>query len=105
MAKYEIVLRKSVQKDLAPIPKRDVKRILAAIADLANDPRLPQSRKLLGSEKYRLRYGVYRVLCEIQEDILIVCVVKIGHRRDVYRSSIEQAAARNALTARSCALT
>ena len=86
MAKYEIVLRKSVQKDLDPIPKRDLKRILAAIAELANDPRPPQSRKLSGSEKYRLRCGVYRVLYEIHEDILIVCIVKVGHRRDVYRS-------------------
>jgi len=62
MAKYEIVLRKSVRKDLEPIPKRDIQHILAAIAELANDPRPPQSRKLSGSEKYRLRCGVYRVL-------------------------------------------
>ena len=55
MAKYEIVLRKSVRKDMGPIPKRDVRRILADIAELANDPRPPQSRKLSGSEKYRLR--------------------------------------------------
>ena len=61
MAKYEIVLRKSVRKDLDRVPKRDVQRILADIADLANDPRPPQSRKLSGSEKYRLRRGVYRV--------------------------------------------
>ena len=86
MAKYEIVLRKSVRKDLEPIPKRDVQRILADIADLANDPRPPQSRKLSGSEKYRLRCGVYRVLYEIQDAVLIVCIVKVGHRREVYRS-------------------
>ena len=86
MAKYEIVLRKSVRKDLEPIPKRDIQRILADIAELANDPRPPQSRKLSGSEKYRLRCGVYRVLYEIQDAILIVCVVKFGHRREVYRS-------------------
>ena len=86
MAKYEIVLRKSVRKDLEPIPKRDIQRILAAIAELANDPRPPQSRKLSGSEKYRLRRGAYRVLYEIQDAILIVCVVKVGHRREVYRS-------------------
>lgn len=85
MAKYEIVLRKSVRKDLEPIPKRDVQRILADIADLANDPRPPQSRKLSGSEKYRLRCGVYRVLYEIQDAVLIVCIVKVGHRRQVYR--------------------
>ena len=86
MAKYEIVLRKSVRKDLEPIPKRDVQRILADIAELANDPRPPQSRKLSGLEKYRLRCGVYRVLYEIQDTVLIVCVVKVGHRREVYRS-------------------
>jgi len=86
MAKYEIVFRKSVRKDLEPIPKRDLQRILADIAELANDPRPTQSRKLSGSEKYRLRCGVYRVLYEIQDEILVVCVVKVGHRREVYRS-------------------
>ena len=86
MAKYKIVFRKSVRKDLEPIPKRDLQRILADIAELANDPRPTQSRKLSGSEKYRLRCGVYRVLYEIQDEILVVCVVKIGHRREVYRS-------------------
>jgi mRNA interferase RelE/StbE len=86
MAKYEIVLRKSVRKDLKPIPKRDIRRILADIAGLANDPRPPQSSKLSGSEKYRLRCGVYRVLYEIQDEVLIVCVVKVGHRREAYRS-------------------
>lgn len=86
MARYEIVLRKSVRKDLEPIPKRDVQRIIADIAELAINPRPPQSRKLSGSEKYRLRCGAYRVLYEIQNAVLIVCVVKVGHRREVYRS-------------------
>ena len=85
MASYEIRFRKSVGKDLDPIPKRDVRQIVAAIAALANNPRPPQSRKLSGSEKYRLRCGVYRVLYEIQDDVLVVCVVKVGHRTDVYR--------------------
>lgn len=75
MARYEIVLRKSVRKDLEPIPKRDVQRIIADIAELAINPRPPQSRKLSGSEKYRLRCGAYRVLYEIQDAVLIVCVV------------------------------
>lgn len=86
MARYEIVLRKSVRKDLEPILKRDVQRIIADIAELAINPRPPQSRKLSGSEKYRLRCGAYRVLYEIQDAVLIVCVVKVGHRREVYRS-------------------
>ncbi len=86
MAKYEIVFRKSVRKDLDPIPKRDVQRILDAISGLADNPRPPQSRKLSGSEKYRLRCGAYRVLYEIRDEVLVICVVKVGHRRDVYRS-------------------
>ena len=86
MARYEIVLRKSVRKDLEPIPKRDVQRIIADIAELAINPRPPQSRKLSGSEKYRLRCDAYRLLYEIQDAVLIVCVVKVGHRREVYRS-------------------
>lgn len=86
MASYEVRFRTSVRKDLDPIPKRDVERILAAIAALADDPRPPQSRKLCGAEKYRLRCGAYRILYEIQDDILLVCVVKVGHRRDVYRN-------------------
>jgi len=86
MARYKVRFRKSVGKDLDPIPKRETRRIIAAIASLADDPRPPQSKKLSGSEKYRLRCGVYRVLYEIQDDVLVVCVVKIGHRREVYRN-------------------
>ena len=86
MARYEIIFRKSVRKDLDPIPKRDVRRILAAITKLAEEPRPPQSCKLSGSEKYRLRCGSFRVLYEIQDEVLVVCVVKVGHRREVYRS-------------------
>lgn len=85
MGRYEVRLRQSVEKDLHPIPKRDVQRIVAAIAALADDPRPMHSRKLSGSEKYRLRCGVYRILYEIQDDLLVVCVVKIAHRKDVYR--------------------
>lgn len=85
MARYELRFRKSVGKDLNPIPKRDVQRIIGAIQALADDPRPPQSRKLSGAEKHRLRCGVYRVLYEIHNDVLLVCVVKVGHRKDVYR--------------------
>ena len=85
MASYELRFRKSVGKDLDPIPKRDVQRIIEAIQALADDPRPPQSIKLSGGGKYRLRCGVYRVLYEIDDDVLVVCVVKVGHRKDVYR--------------------
>ena len=87
MARYELRFRKSVGKDLdPPIPKRDVRGIVEAVQALADDPRPPQSMKLSGAEKYRLRCGVYRVLYEICDDVLVVCVVKIGHRKDVHRA-------------------
>ncbi len=86
MASYEVRVRQSVSKDLDPIPKRDVQRIVSAIAALADDPRPPQSTKLTGSEKHRLRCGVYRILYEIQDEVLVVCVVRVAHRKDVYRA-------------------
>lgn len=85
MASYEIVLRKSILKDLDRIPKPDVKRILAAIKSLADIPRPPQALKMTAQEKYRLRCGVYRILYEIEDDRLIITVVRVRHRRDAYR--------------------
>lgn len=85
MASYEVVFRKSVSKDLRPIPRKDVQRILSAIATLADNPRPPQARKLAGDDKYRLRCGVYRVLYSIEDSVKIVSVAKIRHRKDAYR--------------------
>jgi len=84
MAKYEIVFKRSVYKDLRPIPKADVKRILSKINSLAGDPRQSGCEKLSGSERYRIRQGVYRIIYEIKDDRLIITVVKIGHRRQIY---------------------
>ena len=85
MARYELRIKKTVARDLESLPKKDVQRIVEAINGLADNPRPPQSLKLSGAEKYRLRCGVYRILYEIQDEVLIVCVVKVGHRKDVYR--------------------
>ncbi len=85
MASYKIVVKKSVAKDLKNIPKKDVQRILSAIQQLADDPRPPQSKKLSGQERFRIRQGNYRILYTIEDTQLVVCVVKVGNRRDVYR--------------------
>ena len=85
MGKYSILFRRSVLKDLEVLPKKDVQRIMEAIRALAVDPRPPQSQKLSGREQYRLRQGTYRILYAIQDDVLIVTVVKVGHRREVNR--------------------
>lgn len=79
MAKFEIVFKRSVYKDLKPIPKADVKRILERIDSLAKDPRGPGCEKLSGQERYRVRQGVYRIVYEIVDDKLIVTVVTVGH--------------------------
>ena len=85
MARYSLLFKKSVSKDLRSIPKQDVRRILKKIEALADDPRLSGSEKLSTQELYRIRQGRYRVLYEIQDEILIVIVVKIGKRAEVYR--------------------
>ena len=85
MASYRIVFKKSVVKDLRPIPKKDVQRILKRIKRLAEDPRPAGTEKLSGDEKYRIRQGNYRILYTIEDDIITVTIVKVGHRRAVYR--------------------
>ena len=85
MEPYKILIKKSVSKDFKKIPKKDIKRILDAIQGLVDEPRPPQSKKLSGQERYRLRQGNYRILYSIEDEKLIICVVKIGNRRDVYK--------------------
>ena len=87
MASFEIIFKRSVAKDLRQIPKKDVAKILKRIDTLSAQPRPIGVEKLSGQEKYRIRQGVYRILYEIRNTELIVVVVKIGHRRDVYRIS------------------
>ena len=85
MAEYSILFRKSVSKDLDPIPKKDVKRIIKRIKSLAHNPRPPGCEKLSAQERYRLRQGNYRILYSIYDDQRTVQVVKVGHRRKAYR--------------------
>lgn len=85
MAEYKIFFRKSVRKDFDKIPPKDIKRILSRIKSLSNDPRSAESEKLSGKEQYRIRQGNYRIIYSIQDNELTIWVVKIGHRRKVYR--------------------
>jgi mRNA interferase RelE/StbE len=87
MGKYRLAFKKSVAKDLRGIPKKNVGRILQCLKEIADNPRGPGCEKLSGKERYRVRQGIYRIIYEIQDDLLVVVVVKIGHRRDVYRGS------------------
>ncbi|MCA9264454.1 MAG: type II toxin-antitoxin system RelE/ParE family toxin [Planctomycetales bacterium] len=85
MANYRILFRQSVAKDLRSIPTKDVQRILQRVEGLAEDPRPVGVEKLSGDEKYRIRQGNYRILYTIDDDVITVTIVKVGHRRDVYR--------------------
>lgn len=85
MAAYNIFFKDSVRKDLTSIPRSDLQRIIERIGGLAEDPRPLGSEKLSGQEKYRIRQGNYRIIYSIQDTELTVWVVKVGHRREVYR--------------------
>lgn len=85
MASYKLVFKKSVSKDLRPLPNKDVARILQRIEELQENPRPVGSEKLSGQERYRIRQGVYRVIYEVEDELLVVTVVKVGHRKHVYK--------------------
>ena len=85
MARFELRLKPSVAKDLHGIPQEDVRRILARIETLRENSRPPGSEKLSGQERYRVRQGNYRILYTVADAEVVVEIVKIGHRREVYR--------------------
>jgi mRNA interferase RelE/StbE len=86
VARYSIVIKTSAIKEIEAISNRsDRRRVVARIRSLAHDPRPRGCEKLAGGDRYRVRQGVYRIIYSIEDDRLIVHVVKVGHRRDVYR--------------------
>lgn len=85
MAAYSVFFKESVQKDLDDIPKKDLRKILTRIKSFAADPRPPGSEKLTGQDRYRLRQGRYRIVYSVQDEKQSVTVVKVGHRKDIYR--------------------
>jgi mRNA interferase RelE/StbE len=87
VAKYKLRIKKSAAKELEAIPRKaDRQRIISRIKSLANDPRPSGCKKLSGSERYRLRQGSYRIIYATVDDELVVYVVKIGNRKNVYQA-------------------
>lgn len=85
MAEYRVYFRVSVEKDLIAIPKSDLKKILQRIKKLSENPRPSGCEKLTGQERYRIRQGRYRIVYSIQDRELTVWIVKVSHRKDLYR--------------------
>jgi mRNA interferase RelE/StbE len=85
VAKFDLVFKESVSKDLKEISKQDVERILKRIDALRDEPHPRGSVKLSGKEYYRVRQGNYRIIYEILDSQLVVIVIKGVHRREIYR--------------------
>lgn len=86
MASYSLEIKRSAAKELAQLPLKDRGRVIARIEMLAEDPRPVGAEKLSGLERYRVRQGDYRILYEIEDEVLRIIVVRIGPRREVYRA-------------------
>ena len=83
--KFQIILPKSVQKELNRLPDEIVNRILARLTAMETNPRPPDVKKLKGRDAWRIRVGDYRVIYEIHDRALQIIVITVGHRRDIYR--------------------
>jgi mRNA interferase RelE/StbE len=85
VASYSVLIKPSAAKELEQVPEKPRRLIVKRIQALADTPRPPGSEKLTGEELCRIREGDYRVVYSIEDTDLIVLVVRVGHRRDVYR--------------------
>ncbi len=85
MAKYEISVKKSAIRELDNIPKKELQKVIKKIKSLSSDPRPQGSQKLSHREQYRIRQGDYRIIYSIQDDDLTVHIIKVGHRKEIYR--------------------
>jgi mRNA interferase RelE/StbE len=85
MSPYRIELRPAAVRALKKIHPEDKERVQGAIALLGQDPRPPKAIALSGRPGYRVRVGDYRTMYTIQDDVLLVVVVNLGHRRDIYQ--------------------
>ncbi len=83
--RYQIILPRSVQKELNRLPDEAASRILARLAALEANPRPADVKKLKGRDAWRIRVGDYRVIYEIHDRVLQILVITVGHRREIYR--------------------
>lgn len=84
-ASYSVRIRRSAEKEIRRLPQPARRRIIAAIGGLAADPRPAGCVKLTGRSAWRVRIGPYRIVYTVDDAVLVIEVVKVGHRQDVYR--------------------
>jgi mRNA interferase RelE/StbE len=82
---YKILIKPSAVKEIEAIPQRDRQRIVARIQGLSSNPRPPGSEKLSGQDKFRVRQRVYRIVYSVNDDEPSLLIVKVGHRKEIYR--------------------
>lgn len=87
MAKYRVEIKKSAVKEIERLPQNELKAVLGKIEALSENPRPFGCTKLSAQEKYRIRCGNYRIIYSIADNILTVYVVRVGHRKDVYKNN------------------
>ena len=85
MASYSILIKTSAAKELEQLPDKPRRQLAKKIDALADQPRPPGCEKLSGQDLYRIRQGDYRVVYSIEDEVLTIHVVRVGHRREVYR--------------------
>lgn len=83
--KYTVLIERYAQKQIMRLDKRVIPVIKTAIASLADNPRPYGYKKLKGEDAYRIRVGDYRIIYEIDNDKIIVIVVSVGHRKEIYK--------------------
>ena len=82
---YSVVVKRSAERELRHLPRAELRRVTDRIGGLARNPCPPGNEKLAAEERYRVRQGDYRIICAVDDERRLVEVVKIGHRREVYR--------------------
>ena len=86
MARYSIQIKPSAVREIEAISQKKIRQaVVRRIQALADDPRPPGCEKLTGQDRYRVRHGQYRIVYAIEDQLLVVTIVKVGHRSSVYR--------------------
>ncbi len=85
MAKYEVTVLPSAQKEITKLPKQVQNKVLKALVSLSENPRPNGCKKLVGTDSWRFRIGEYRIVYSIEDNVLLIEVIRVAHRKEVYR--------------------